>query len=59
MKYGGRLLREYFAWKIISLFNKPISSIPEYISLRKLIRKKLIPAIPDDNKSMALLRKGR
>ena len=59
LKYGSKLLKEYLGWKINSLFSRSISSIPEYISLRKLIRKKLIPGIPGDNPSMASLRKGR
>jgi anaerobic magnesium-protoporphyrin IX monomethyl ester cyclase len=58
-RYGFKLLSEYLGWKINSLFNGSISSIPEYISLRKLIRKKLIPDISGDNPSMAILRKGR
>ncbi|MDC1122024.1 radical SAM protein, partial [Nitrospinaceae bacterium] len=58
-KYGFELLRELFGWKINSLFCRSNSFIPEYISLRKLIRKKLIPDVSDDNPSMAILRKGR
>ena len=59
IKYGFDLLGEYLGWKISSFLSRSISSIPEYISLRKLIRKKLIPEISGDNPSMATLRKGR
>jgi anaerobic magnesium-protoporphyrin IX monomethyl ester cyclase len=58
-KYGFELLSEFLNWKIKSLFNQSMSSIPDYISLRKLIRKKLIPEISGDNPVMGILRKGR
>ena len=59
LKYGVELLLEYFYWKINTLLSRSTSSIPEYISLRKLIRKKLIPDVSGDNPSMAILRMGR
>jgi hypothetical protein len=59
LKYGFNLLWEYLSWKMNSLLNRSIPSIPEYISLRKLIRKKSLPDISGDNPSMASLRKGR
>ena len=59
LKYGFKLLNEYLVWKINFLIRQSVSSIPEYISLRKLIRKKLIPDISSDNPSMSILRKGR
>jgi len=58
-RFGLELLFEYLRWKIKSFIRAPHSSIPEYISLRKLIRKKLIPQIYDDNVAMETLRKGR
>jgi anaerobic magnesium-protoporphyrin IX monomethyl ester cyclase len=58
-KYGFELLKEFLVWKTKHCFNRSTSSIPEYTSLRKLIRKKLIPDISGDNPSMAILRKGR
>ena len=58
-RYGIKLLSEYLDWKTNSLLNRSISSIPEYTSLRKLIRRKLIPEVSGDNPSMAILRKGR
>jgi anaerobic magnesium-protoporphyrin IX monomethyl ester cyclase len=58
-RYGLELLIEYVSWKIKSFMNISNSSIPEYISLRKLIRKKLIPGIYGDNPTMETLRKGR
>jgi hypothetical protein len=59
LRYGMELISGYLGWKINSLLRESISSIPEYISLRKLIRKKLIPDISGDNPSMSILRKGR
>ena len=59
LKYGFDLLKEYLDWKINSLFSRSIPSISEYISLRKLIRKNLIPDVPGDPPSMSILRKGR
>ena len=58
-KYGISLLREYLGWKIRGLLNQPKLANPKFISLRKLLRKKLVPVISGDNPSMALLRKGR
>ena len=58
-KYGFELLKEFLVWKTKHCFSRSTSSIPEYTSLRKLIRKKLIPDISADNPSMAILRKGR
>jgi anaerobic magnesium-protoporphyrin IX monomethyl ester cyclase len=59
LKYSMLLLGEYIGWKIKNIILKPVSKNPEFISLRKLLRKKIIPGVPDDNPSMALLRKGR
>jgi anaerobic magnesium-protoporphyrin IX monomethyl ester cyclase len=59
LKYSMPLLGEYIVWKIKNIIVKPIPKNPKFISLRKLLRKKLIPGIPDDNPAMALLRKGR
>jgi hypothetical protein len=57
--YSVPLLGEYIGWKIKNIILKPVSKNPEFISLRKLLRRKLIPGVPDDSPSMALLRKGR
>ncbi len=59
LRYGFELLKECLVWKANHFFNRSISFIPEYISLRKLIRKKLIPDVFGDNPSMDILRKGR
>ena len=59
LKYGVELLKECLIWKINSLLNQPTSYFSEYISLRKFIRKKLLPDIPDDDPSMFPLRNGR
>ena len=59
LKYGVKLLKECLIWKINSLLNQPTSYFSEYISLRKFIRKKLLPDIPDDDPSMSPLRNGR
>jgi hypothetical protein len=63
-KYGFvfalKLLFEYLGWCIISqIKNKGHNSLPEYISLRKILKKKISPDITSDNPSMAILRKGR
>ena len=59
-KYSLVLLFEYLGWSFVTLFRKNKSSfIPEYISLRKLLKKKIFPGIASDNPSMAPLRKGR
>jgi anaerobic magnesium-protoporphyrin IX monomethyl ester cyclase len=57
--YAVELLSECVRWKINSFIGRSISSIPEYISLRKLIRKKLIPEVSGGNPAMDILRKGR
>jgi hypothetical protein len=59
LRYGFEFLKEYLVWKANHCFNRSISFIPEYISLRKLIREKLIPDVFGDNPSMDILRKGR
>lgn len=63
-KYGFgfalKLLFEYLGWCIIDLFkNKNHKYLPEYISLRKILKKKIFLEIASDNPSMAVLRKGR
>jgi hypothetical protein len=59
LKYGLPLLWDYVSWKAKNLFQNPILTNPEHISLRKLLRKKLLPDVNGDNPSMAVLRKGR
>ena len=59
LRYGFELLKECLVWKANHFLKRSKSSIPEYISLRKLIRKKLIPDVFGDNPSMDILRKGR
>ena len=59
LKYGMPLLWGYVVWKAKNLLHKPNFTYPENLSLRKILRKKLLPDISGDNPSMALLRKGR
>ena len=60
LKYSMALLFEYLGWWLVSMFkNTNGSNLIEYISLRKLLRKKIFPAISIDNPSMDVLRKGR
>jgi anaerobic magnesium-protoporphyrin IX monomethyl ester cyclase len=59
LKYGIPLLFEYVVWKVKKLFQKPTLTNHDNLSLRKLLRKKLLPDISGDNPSMATLRKGR
>jgi anaerobic magnesium-protoporphyrin IX monomethyl ester cyclase len=63
-KYGYvfalKLLFEYLGWSIMSQFkNKDHNLLFEYISLRKLLKKKNFPDIAGENPSMTILRKGR
>lgn len=63
-KYGFifslRLIFEYLSWWLAALFkNETKNSLPEYISLRKILRKRFFPVIASDNPSMAIFRKGR
>ena len=63
-KYGvihaGKMLVEYISWKISRVISghedKPLT---EYVSLRKVINRNILPKIPSDNPAMANLRKGR
>ena len=58
--YSLKLLAEYIGWKLFGQNkSREKKSIPEYISLRKILKKKLIPDIESDNPRVALLRKGR
>ena len=58
--YSIRLFFDYLRWLSGDQFKKNKNSIiPEYISLRKLLRKKVFPDIEGENPSMANLRKGR
>ena len=58
--YSIRLFFDYLRWLLGDQFKKNKNSIiPEYISLRKLLRKKVFPDIEGENPSMANLRKGR
>ena len=58
--FSIKLLAEYISWKLVAKFKSGIKkSIPEYISLRKILKKKLIPDIKSDNPRMEILRKGR
>jgi anaerobic magnesium-protoporphyrin IX monomethyl ester cyclase len=59
LKYSMPLLWDYVVWKAKNLFQKPIVTSHDNLSLRKLLRKKLLPDITGDNPSMAVLRKGR
>lgn len=60
LNYSMGLLSEYLGWWLASIFkNKNSLFIPEYISLRKLLRKKTFPKIISDNPTMDVLRKGR
>tara|TARA_Y100001960_G_scaffold316387_1_gene383215 strand:- start:2062 stop:2598 length:537 start_codon:yes stop_codon:yes gene_type:complete len=63
-KYGFifslKLLTEYVGWKVFKKNEfQEKKSIPQYISLRKILKKKLIPDIESDNLAMEILRKGR
>jgi len=59
-KYSLTLLSEYLGWRLVTLFKKEHNHyISEYISLRKLLRKKIFTDITSDNPSMEVLRKGR
>ena len=59
-KYSMILLFEYLGWRLALMLKKSKSSfLPEYISLRKLLKKKILPEIASDNPNMAVLRKGR
>jgi anaerobic magnesium-protoporphyrin IX monomethyl ester cyclase len=60
IRYAFKLLAEYIRWRITSLpLMKQDHFDPDFLSLRKLIRRKMIPDIESDNPSMAILRKGR
>ena len=51
---------EYLGWKLSCWFSSvETSTLPEYISLRKVLRKNLLQEISSDNSAMASLRKGR
>lgn len=63
-KYGFKfslvLLFEYLGWRLKNIFKSEHSPfLQEYISLRKILRKKIFPVIESDNPSMAVFRKGR
>tara|TARA_B100000686_G_scaffold114558_1_gene122080 strand:- start:1732 stop:3699 length:1968 start_codon:yes stop_codon:yes gene_type:complete len=64
-KYGWRhsfkLFNDYMGWLFCSalLSIKRQKFTTEYISLRKLLRKKTFPVIETDNPAMEILRKGR
>ena len=63
-KYGFaftlKLLFEYLSWCITNqIKSRGQNYLPEYISLRKILKKKVFPDIASDNPSMAILRKGR
>ncbi|MBN4077998.1 cobalamin-dependent protein [Nitrospina gracilis] len=58
--YTLNMLFEYLQWKIRDTLSLSRGrSITEYISLRKLLKKKIFPDITTDNPIMADLRKGR
>jgi anaerobic magnesium-protoporphyrin IX monomethyl ester cyclase len=60
IRYSFKLLAEYIRWQLTLL--SPIRQdhfVSDFLSLRKLIRKKMIPDIESDNPNMAILRKGR
>ncbi len=60
LKFSLVLLFEYLCWTLVTLFKKNKNSfIPKYISLRKVLRKKMVPDIASDNPNMELLRQGR
>ncbi|MBN4079727.1 radical SAM protein [bacterium AH-315-C08] len=63
-KYGFmfplKLLVEYVGWRLVANLKRQNEKIiPEYISLRKILKKKIFPEIASDNPIMATLRKGR
>ena len=59
-RYGAEILLECLQWKTSMLFHtskgRPLS---QYLSLRKVVNKNILPAISTDNPSMVKLRKGR
>ena len=58
--YTLNMLFEYLQWRICDALSPQKSrTITEYISLRKLLKKKIFPDITSDNPIMANLRKGR
>jgi hypothetical protein len=58
--FSLKLLIEYAGWRLASNLKRPKQkNFPEYISLRKLLKKKVFPSIASDNPIMAALRKGR
>jgi anaerobic magnesium-protoporphyrin IX monomethyl ester cyclase len=59
-KYSLTLFFDYLYWRLTTLLkDKSSSFIPDNISLRKLLRKKIYADIPSDNPNMAVFRKGR
>ena len=60
LSFAIKMLAEYFQWQCSRPFSFLKNKEPiEYISLRKLLRKKFFPNIPTDNPVMDTLRKGR
>ena len=60
VKYSVKVLLEYLTWKISEMFSLiKIQPMADYISLRRVVNKNLLPNISTDNPSMAKLRKGR
>ena len=63
-KYGFifslKLTSEYISWKLTDQFKSGKSKyISEYISLRKILKRNLVPIIQEDNPKMDFFRKGR
>jgi anaerobic magnesium-protoporphyrin IX monomethyl ester cyclase len=63
-KYGFiislKLISEYIGWKLTDQFKSGKSKyITEYISLRKILKRNLLPNIQEDNPKMDFFRKGR
>ena len=59
-RHTSKMLLEYLQWKINGIFSISRNKSPkEYISLRKLLRKDIIPKISIDNPAMIKLREGR
>jgi len=63
-KYGFKfsmiLIFEYLEWRMkVKFKNKGQYFLKEYISLRKILRKKIFPNIEGENPGMTVLRKGR
>lgn len=60
VRHSVRQTWEYLAWKVPGWFSSAkIQTLPEYLSLRKVVKKDMLKGIEIDNPAMSPLRKGR